>query len=426
MRRVRGRNLEKVRFGLHGNVKENERETLLFSQSLAGLRGLAASIVVVYHAMLIFRVGDADDPHRLPVATAEPTLLVVHLLIDVLFNGAAAVVLFFVLSGTVLAMSMDRTGSHLRDLPSYFVRRASRLFPLLVVVTLASAAMHLYYFQPQDLPATTSWMGNYFAHEPEMREILGNALGASNSLNSPAWTIRVELIASALFPALYVLAGRRAFVLGTLVLLTVLAFMPPLSYRFHYFHMFLISFFVGALIPRHGAAIAQRFDRLPGIARVALCAVLVGTALAFRRLVSPHNHVDPLSVLVMTAAAAFVVAVVLHGRSGRMLEAPVFVRLGDISYGVYLIHFAVLFALAHALAPALPPMMTPTQALAANLALAVATLAITIPLAILTYRLVERPCQDLGRRGAKKVSQVGGDLLVLQRVRRAVGRSPTR
>lgn len=405
---------------MQGNARHEGQEALLFSKSLAGLRGLAASVVVVYHAMLIFRVGDADDPHRLPVDTADPMLSIVHLLIDVVFNGAAAVLLFFVLSGTVLAMSMDRTGAHLRDFPSYLVKRASRLFPLLVVVTLASAALHLFYFQPQDLPATTSWMGNYFAHEPGAREVLGNAIGASNSLNSPAWTIRVELIASALFPALYVLAGRRVFVLGTLVALAVLAFMPPLSYRFHYFHMFLISFFVGALIPRHGAAVAQRFDRLPGLVRVGLLACVVGTALAFRRLVSPQSHVDPLSVLVMTAAAAFVVAVVLHGRSGRVLEAPVLVRLGDISYGVYLIHFAVLFALAHALAPTLPRFMTPLEAIVANLLLAVATLAITIPLAILTYRLVERPFQDLGRRGAKRVSEVGaGDLLVLQRVRAA-------
>ena len=80
-------------------------EQVTFSNSLASLRGTAASFVVIYHAFLLFKVSGLDTPQRHGLNFSEPFHMLVHGLIG-FFNGPAAVVLFFVLSGTVLTLSL--------------------------------------------------------------------------------------------------------------------------------------------------------------------------------------------------------------------------------------------------------------------------------------------------------------------------------
>ncbi|MEN8877998.1 MAG: acyltransferase, partial [Hyphomonas sp.] len=170
-------------------------EQVTFSNSLASLRGTAASFVVIYHAFLLFKVSGLDTPQRHGLNFSEPFHMLVHGLIG-FFNGPAAVVLFFVLSGTVLTLSLRRSkGKGLAHLAGYYVRRLFRLYPLLIAVTLFAAAMHWLYFSDAPTAGATNWMNGYFNQDPGLIETLLNAVGYSNSLNSPAWTIRTEIIA---------------------------------------------------------------------------------------------------------------------------------------------------------------------------------------------------------------------------------------
>lgn len=363
-----------------------------FSNDLHAMRGLAASAVVVFHALLIFRAGPFDDPHRLPLDFGEGWLLLNHFLIGMV-NGHAAVILFFVLSGTVLALSLDRTRSlDLVSLASFYIRRIFRLFPLLIVVSLAAALMHMHFFADAPFATTTSWMNDYYKHEPTGREVALNAIGLSNSLNPPAWTITVEIAASFVFPLLYVLSLRNRFILPTLAMLTIMLFTPAPRDIHNYF----LCFYLGALIPRLGGGAVAAFNNVPRMVRV----LAVGFSLIvlgwFERISYPAIHMAPLEVFAMTLSATFIVGVVYHGNGWSLLRSRFLMFVGEISYGIYLIHFGVLFVLAHLLAPHLHVLAAP-EAIMLNLALGAATLLVTITLATISYYSFERPFQRLGR-----------------------------
>jgi peptidoglycan/LPS O-acetylase OafA/YrhL len=55
-------------------------------------------------------------------------------------------------------------------------------------------------------------------------------------------------------------------------------------------------------------------------------------------------------------------------------------------------------------APYIPVEMTPTATLAFHLALAAIVIAITVPLAALSFRFIEAPFQNFGRRLARSIS----------------------
>jgi peptidoglycan/LPS O-acetylase OafA/YrhL len=373
----------------------NEQQSS-FSDSLASLRGIAATIVVIYHSQLMFRVGDLDNPHRIGFSLDDP-LQVLVLSILSLLNGSSAVILFFVLSGTVLAMSLHRAGPmRSADWMAYYLRRAFRLMPLLFAITLMSAAMHTFFFENIKFSTTTTWMGNYYTHNPTLSEIVLNAIGVSNSLNSPAWTIRIEIAASIVFPVLYLLGRRWPLIALTSIALIVLMF---LELPLYYVHVYLLAFFLGSLIPTHGGGLIVSYMKLPRLLRIAAVVGALILMACFERAHRHWVHVDPLSVLVVTICAAFLVAIVLHRPDARWLRSRFLVRIGDLSYGLYLIHFVVLFALAHLIAPHFEASgLTAIQALGLNAALAIATLMLTLPAAAITYSLLEKPLQQYGRR----------------------------
>ncbi len=382
-----------------------------FSRGLNSLRGIAALIVVVYHALLIFQVGEVDDPHHQALDGKDPWLLLVHALLA-LFNGSAAVTLFFVLSGTVLSISLDRAGQSLKGtgILGFYLKRGFRLYPILVVTAVGSAILHWLYFDEGQYEAGTSWMNRYFQHEPGFREIVANAAGLSNSLNSPAWTIYVEIAASFLFPLVYALSRKPGAALPAVLGLTALAVVPVPGLRF--LDEFLICFFVGALIPVHGHRLAQAFFAVPVWMRASVILLVTASLMWFGRFVTPDVFNHPFTILVQTGCAAFLVTVVYFGGTMWPLSNRLFDWLGDISYSIYLVHFIVLFTLAHFVAPRLLDVQ-PVEALFLNVLLAAATIAVTIPVAATLYLAVERPFQNWGRTLAREVGRrsYGGSVL---------------
>ncbi|WP_230532587.1 acyltransferase family protein [Microvirga roseola] len=384
----------------------------VFSEGLASLRGLAAAIVVVFHALLVFQVDGHNDPHKLLLNIDDGWLTAQHMLIAI-FNGHAAVVLFFVLSGTVLTLSLARV-KHLKgqEIIAFYIRRALRLIPLLIAVTLASAWAHHFYFEDVEFASATNWMNRYYKSDPGLTEILHNAAGWSSSLNSPAWTIRIEIAASVAFPVLYWVSNGTWPVVITvgLVLLTMM-FAPGLSIG--HLETFLFAFYLGALIPRWSGAPAQAFLHLGTPARLAIiCMVLIVMA-GTERLYTPTTFSDPRSVLIVTLCAAVLVSVIYYNPRGGLLRRPSLVFLGEISYGLYLIHMLVLFMLAHAIAPSAAS-LDPSEAVALNIGLAIATLALTVPLATVAYYGFEKPCQRLGHGFGAIVGERIGAFITLR------------
>lgn len=376
---------------------ESDRTTLRFSTNLAALRGIAAVMVVIFHALMVFRLTGFDDPHRQALSAVDTTWEWLMIGLLALTNGHAAVIIFFVLSGVVLTLSYERQGGTAGTrLLAYYVKRGARLWPLLAAAAILAFLIRDAVAGLHAPAAFTSWVNGYFAKEPGPDTLLRNIIGLDSSLNYPAWTIYVEIAVSVLFPLLFLLSRKRALTLAVLAA-TIIATAAGWNYRA--FGQYMVCFMAGVALIRYGRPVAERFLAWPRLARLAVLASAWVVILCVERIVSPHTHMYPVTVLVFTLGATIIVTHLTFAPPIRLLAHRSLQWLGEVSYGLYLLHFPVLIALAVIVAPfaAWLPGHGQGAALAANLLLAAATFTVTLPLAAISYRLLERPCQELGR-----------------------------
>src|SRR5262245_20320652 len=93
-----------------------------FIGELGALRGIAALVVCLSHTLLVY-----DHPQALLILAGIP------------LNAHGAVVLFFVLSGFVLALSWQRFSPGLASAIQFYTRRGFRIFPAMWLATVIAA-----------------------------------------------------------------------------------------------------------------------------------------------------------------------------------------------------------------------------------------------------------------------------------------------
>ena len=165
--------------------------------SLDGLRGLAAVIVLVHHASLIAQPW--IDPAGWAVLTQSPLKL--------LLAGSEAVMVFFVLSGLVVALpALHRGFSWAR----YYPARLIRLYvPVIAALGAAALLVRLIPRDPTTMP-DGSWMQDAQATTVSAGDVLSQMtlLRPGYPIDNVLWSLRWELFFSLLLP-LYRL-GRAA------------------------------------------------------------------------------------------------------------------------------------------------------------------------------------------------------------------------
>lgn len=305
------------------------------SVNLDALRLVLAAAVVVSHAW----------PLALGPGTAEPlAALTGHAL------GGWAVGLFFFLSGLLVTASAER-----RPARAFWAARARRIVPglgaaLLVTLGLAYASgaaagpveAAAWFLRALTLVSIEHRLTDAFAANPYPLV-----------LNGPLWSLFHEVAAYAVCFVFVALGGTRrpAAVVALLTLSTLAAlFAEALPGRIGTFAPLFAAFALGM------AAHVLR-DRL----RLSPVLALAALPLA---LVAPW----PLAIAALGYAALTL-----------SLRAPALRLSGDISYGVYIYGWPVAQMVVH-LAPGIGPV-----------ALAATSLAATLPFAIASWHMVERP-----------------------------------
>jgi peptidoglycan/LPS O-acetylase OafA/YrhL len=368
-------------------------------EELQSLRGAAALTVAISHLSMVY---------ALPLAARAA--------IDSVFNAHASVIVFFVLSGYVLTGSILRRGISWQNTKAFYIARVFRLFPALWVASAISSFFLLLHPLLVIRPAPTFWFDLYLHPFPSVRVVALSLLAIDKSLIMPVWTVFIELMGSAIMPLVVAmaLARPRLFtwaLFGAGLAAYSLAYAPhrldSLSYMF--------DFMLGAwLASGEWPFFAERsLRRLLGAAFVLIFFRTLGFTLNHGHIVHfKFAYSAPLPMLVEGIAAFFLIGELASERGGvRLLRNRWFIRLGDVSYSLYLIHFPVAILVAKVLSSVFSDA---TSSMTAAFALMPVGLTVSLLLAFLMYRFVELPSIALGKRVSRQFS--------LDRTREAVSR----
>lgn len=336
---------------------------------LQALRGLAALTVLIHHALRTVPGGGAT-----------------WFVSERILNAHAAVVVFFVLSGYVLTLSLQRRSLGPESVAAFYLRRAFRIYPALFVgVGLGVAYILTWPAWPGAV--LSAWASSALTPGPITAQALAlNLSGLGTSLLPPLWTIKVELVASVVLPLLVWCATRGTMLaLASVATLAVLSFMAQSAVP-----LYLVQFAIGAAVAAFQRSGGMSFS---GWITMAAAIVLIG----FRNL-WPWDYHDPLPSLVEGFAGAVVIASIIRGGGGFLASRPL-VLIGDWSYGIYLFHLPIAFAFARWISTS--PLAPDTQALAVT----ALTLATTVPLSWLVFEHIERPGINFGHRLSARLTQ---------------------
>jgi len=337
---------------------------------LDGLRGIAIAMVVMVHVGQ--RIAGMPAPIR-----------------DFTFYGVRGVQLFFIVSGFTLTMA--HLGKPL-NLANFAARRFFRIAPMFYVgacLYLGLAAIPALdpAFNPQGVTWGAIALTVSFLH--------GWSLQSYNLVVPGGWSIADEAMFYCVFPFLLLTLGNRRGYGALLVAIYVLAggcyfalrrFVPGdprivQGFAVSFWLCNLPAFATGCWL-----ALKPGVKALDGKARLVL--VLAALGLVADSQLRGHGNLL-LSIMILSALVWAVDRAPPAWLSGRFMT-----HLGEISFSLYLLHFAVLKVL-------LPVIRRAEAALgwAVTLPLAyVATIALAGLLAHFTYNYVERPFIRAGRK----------------------------
>ncbi|MGO4955854.1 acyltransferase family protein [Luteococcus sp. Sow4_B9] len=358
------------------------------AHALDGLRGVAALVVVFHHCMLLFPTLADLYRDRGAAMTTLPwfSLTPGHLLWD----GDAAVLAFFVLSGLVLTPSFlpgDRPW-----LP-YYAGRLPRLYlPVIGSVALALAWAVLV---PRVADPAMSWWTLIHVDQVQARGTLDSIilLFGISSLNTPLWSLQWEMWFSLLLP-LYIWIVRRAGSRSWWLLPVCLALVAWGTHADDGRLKYLPVFMIGVVLASQAQTILTvigGWGRTRGIIWMTGCLVLANAPwwpIGASALSSSTWKL--VSQLLMVGAATGLVAYLL---GNRRMEAwgtrPTIAWLGSRSFSLYLTHEPLVVSLQYLLG-------AEHRVLAVVMAIPLA-----LVLAELFFRLVERPSHAVSRRAAQ-------------------------
>ena len=362
-------------------------------RSLDGLRGLGALAVLNYHII--------NSSHEWREGTMGMEWLWLTPL-KMIVAGPQAVIIFFVVSGFVLANSCQT----LRYETYAFIRFTRLYFPFAIAIIFSVV---LTFFLGK-LPIPQGLEGLNSAPELTFHDI-GRQLamtGTLYSLDPPQWSlvqeIRISLALPFLIPSLMMHPRVMTLMISLGAAMAILAHRELLIYgglaSFCNTLLYVVYFSLGAALWLNLNRARSVIEALSPIGKLAVLAISIACLYWMPQGGAPVSSVPGAAVFLLNGIGAGGIVVLLLTAWGRMLEGSAVQYLGRISYSLYLTHFLVLVAVARILGEHLP---TTAIVLIAFLA--------CFPVAHLFHAAVEQPCHRLSRArwsrsGALKVASL--------------------
>jgi peptidoglycan/LPS O-acetylase OafA/YrhL len=371
---------------------------------LQSLRGIAALCVAVGHTFTLMRNGRIEDAH-FALRPGNALLAAGELLIQ----PNTAVILFYVLSGLVLGVSLRRhaAASVRGRLSGFAIRRLWRLLPVMWL-SILFAAVAAILMRGAVFAGTTAWFAQFAAVVLSPTILLENLLGLSYSINSVLWSIQIELVMIALLPPMAWLSGRTSLAVDVAIVAALYLGAVKFWGAVPNVALFAYCFYLGVVLPKFLAndRSARWLGNGFGVIVALALLVLVEYLYVSGRLWLPYKF------LVDAVVSAYLLAFVLlrpDCKGARFLDRPALVWLGDVSYSFYCYAMAVLLVVAWVLLTLIPTPFATSDLGATIIVLATAGLcvAISLVLAAVSFAFIEKPCMAIGRAWSKRIE--GGD-----------------
>jgi peptidoglycan/LPS O-acetylase OafA/YrhL len=346
-----------------------------FLPRIESVRGVAALTVAFLHATTPLVAQPAQG--RLDQAGLFA--------IKALTNGYGAVVAFFVISGFVLARSLDRNF----DARGFAIARAFRLLPAAAAAVGVIVLLHAFFGFA---------LNGAVSYGPV--NVIFNMLVLRANIDGVMWSMKAELAAT---PLIFVCswighAGKPHR------LLLIAAVLFAFSFIGQYCHAIgddtnlapLFAFPIGVWLHFGGRKLAEQLSTRSAVL-VAGSAIVVFCGCSF------FNTVASPGLLAECLSAAALVALIAY-REGETIFAPLDHPLarffGKISYSFYLLHPLSLTSAAWVANHVQHVGDLPVSVVA--LAAAVSSVAATTPFAYLSWRFVETPFVRLGKSALRQ------------------------
>ncbi|WP_299740432.1 acyltransferase family protein [uncultured Roseobacter sp.] len=348
--------------------------SLKYRPEIDGLRTIAVGAVLIYHAKFPFFSG------------------------AVLPAGYLGVDVFFVISGflitSLILQEWDRTGRF--SILNFYERRARRLLPALFAVIFATLPVAWVVLMPSEMEefvrsliASVFFLSNMFWHFEAA--VYGAAPGALKPFLH-TWSLAVEEQFYIFFPLIYILllrhAAARIIPIGLAAILIGLIVSEITTRADQSLSFYWVISRLWELMA--GAVLAHFLTRHPGAGHTATrCRRLPAMGLALIVLpmfVSGLNRYHP-GLATIPAVLGTVLIIWFGGQQRdvvtRLLSSKAFVGIGLISYSLYLWHYPIM---------AFGRLIDHDPGLLDRLI----WLALSFALAVLSYRVIERPFRTPG------------------------------
>lgn len=339
-------------------------------ESLDGLRGIAAIIVVLGHSEAVF-AREALESAAIHQSAAA-----------LLLNASGAIHLFFVLSGYVLAGSAGR-GQGRSGLSQFFVRRVFRIHPPYLAALLFAWLLTYIHSTLPEGGDFSSWILEFHAIQLGGLELFLSSLFPGDAFGQlpVGWTLRVEMIFSLLLPAL-LWAARQSRV-GLLLLSLGLL---PFDY---WTASYTLDFAVGIVLFLERERAALLLARLPTWGRLAF-GVLGLAVLTYPEYALLEFESRRAAFVLYALGSGMVVLAAAHlERLRGWLSTWPCQAVGRISYSTYLLHLPIILL-------CLPWAREVGEGRWSWLPFALVMVCLTCALSWVSYRVIEAPAIRVG------------------------------